>query len=813
MTEISVARYRKSDGSPQSIKEHLDGTAAFSERFASKIGLPLSGRLLGWNHDPGKYPKAFQDYIKSSEGKLELDDDDYVDSRKLRGKIDHSSAGAQFVWNHQGKSNFQCLAANIIALCIASHHSGLIDCLAPDGSDIFGKRMNKENEKTHYTEALEKMDKSIKNHSIETLASLELENELKIRLAQFKGVFSSPVTGQFALGFLTRFLFSTLIDADRLDSAERGVSTKPDWQLLCSVLETHLSGFTIRNKIDSIRVEISNACQQSAEREKGLYQLTVPTGGGKTLASLRFALHHAAKHGMDRVVYVVPYTSIIDQNARVARSIFAFQEMTGKRIVLEHHSNLTPELDTAESKLLAENWDSPIIFTTAVQFLETLFAGGTRGVRRLHQLANAVIIFDEIQTIPIRTIHLFNNAINFLISQCGATAVFCTATQPLLDRVDVLKGAARLSESPEIMGDNDAIDELFRNLHRARIEDHCKDGGWVVEEIADVALNELATSGSVLIIVNKKSQAKELFEQLRGKTEHVYHLSTSMCPAHRMTVLDKIKVCLGPDNPQPVVCVSTQLIEAGVDVDFGSVIRYLAGLDSIAQAAGRCNRNGRREMGRVLIVNMANENLDKLPEMKVAQEIARRVLREFKDDPTSFDENLQSPKVMERYYFYYFFNRSHEMAFPVSNRDIKTMSGKSDLLTLLSTNCDAVEIYMNYQLKAPSTPLRQAFMSAADVFRVIDSPTDGVVVPYGDGEHLITQLMTCPREDRSLLLKEAQRYSVNLFPYEMNKLRDEKCGVYELWAESGIYYLDERHYSEEFGASTDEVAEMKVRII
>jgi CRISPR-associated endonuclease/helicase Cas3 len=805
-----IARYRQSDGNPQSVKEHLEGVAELAERFAAKIGLPKTGNLMGGLHDPGKYSKGFQDYLRSSEGRLEPDDDDYIDPRKARGKIDHSTAGAQFVWRHRGNSNFQQLAASIMALCIASHHSGLIDCISPDGTDVFGKRMEKPDEKTHYAEATELLDEEIKDRSIELLASPEQENELKNRLANLKDVTTSVATGQFALGFLTRFLFSALIDADRLNSAERMPSATVEWQPLIALLEKRLTEFKINNKIDTIRADISQACLQCAERDKGLYQLTVPTGGGKTLASLRFALHHAAKHGMDRVIYVVPYTSIIDQNARVARSVFAPLEKDGKQIVLEHHSNLTPEQDTSESKLLAENWDAPIIYTTAVQFLETLFAGGTRGVRRLHQLANAVIIFDEIQTIPIRTVHLFNNAINFLISQCGSTAVFCTATQPLLDRVDPLKGAARLSAKPEMMGEN--VDELFRDLHRARIEDRCKDGGWTVDEVAEAAVEELADSGSVLIIVNKKSQAKELFERLRGTTEHVYHLSTSMCPAHRMAILDKIKVCLDPERPQPVICVSTQLIEAGVDVDFGSVIRYLAGLDSIAQAAGRCNRNGRREAGRVLIVNAANENLDSLNDIRTAQAIATRVLGEYRDDPAQFDHNLQNPKVMERYYFYHFFNRSQEMAFPVTNKDIKGMPGKGDLLTLLSTNCNAVEIYKNDQRKAPQTPLRQAFMSAAEAFKVIDSPTEGVIAPYGDGERIITALMCCSPEDRDLLLKKAQRYSVNLFPYEMKKLKEARA-VMEVWVGSGIYYLNERHYSADFGASTDAVAEMKVQII
>jgi CRISPR-associated endonuclease/helicase Cas3 len=400
---------------------------------------------------------------------------------------------------------------------------------------------------------------------------------------------------------------------------------------------------------------------------------------------------------------------------------------------------------------------------------------------------------------------LFNNAMNFLVWQCGSTVVFCTATQPLLDQVDPAKGAARLSADSQIMPD---VGGLFRELHRAKIEDGCRAEGWTADAVVKVTMQELTESGSVLIIVNKKAQARELYQLLHGKTEHVYHLSTSMCPAHRTMVLDKVKACLDPKNPSPVICVSTQLIEAGVDVDFGSVIRYLAGLDSIAQAAGRCNRNGRRQAGKVLVVNLANEGLDKLPEIMKAQEVTKRVLREFKDDPAAFDHDLQNPKAMERYYHYYFFLRAREMAFPLSRKEF---GRDDDLLSLLSTNALSVEAYKSSQKLAPPLHLRQSFMSGAKAFKAIDSPTEGLIVEYGEGKRLIAGLSGARFEGKVRLLKEAQRYSVNLFPYELEKLK-EKGRLYEAWEGSGIYWLDERHYSEEFGVSTEEVAEMKIRI-
>jgi CRISPR-associated endonuclease/helicase Cas3 len=500
------------------------------------------------------------------------------------------------------------------------------------------------------------------------------------------------------------------------------------------------------------------------------------------------------------VVYVIPYTSIIDQNASEVAKIF---NSISKEIVLEHHSNLVPEKDTYRNRILSENWDAPIVFTTSVQLLETLFGGGTRSVRRMHQLAKSVIIFDEIQTLPIKTVHMFNNAINFLTDLCSSTVIFCTATQPLLHGVESSKGAVPYFDAMEIVD----YPPLFDALKRVKVQDCQKSGGWTEEDLAERVKVLLQDKGSVLVVTNTKANAKRLYESCHGLSKNVFHLSTNMCPKHRKTILDQVIDCLNPSNPKPVVCISTQLIEAGVDVDFGAVIRCLAGLDSIAQAAGRCNRNGRQEgLGIVQIVNMQKENLDKLLEIRIAQDVTLRILGEYKKNPADFDKDRIGHKAMKQFYKYYFYKRAHEMSYPV-NRE--RLGCDDNLLSLLSTNPQSVEEHKRKHA-SPSHYLRQSFKTAGEHFRVIDAPTEAIIVPYNkDAESIIAKLSVklSLKEERSLL-KTAQQYSVNIFPYMIQKLREENA-LFQTYEESGIWYLTDQYYSKNFGVSLEPVSQMK----
>ncbi len=829
-TSANLAHVRPSDGQQQTLQEHLEGVAKLSRGFASKIGLDHSGELIGLVHDLGKYSQAFQNYLKSAVDLLNPDDDEeFVNAKGLKGKIDHSTAGAQLAWRELSKQGkFGEIAGQILSLCIASHHSGLIDCLTLDVArpveDGFTRRINKVEEKAHFEEALTRADASILARAYEIVSREELLESLKSVIRRI--IICSPersdksVVAQFHIGLLVRLLFSCLIDGDRINSADfekpwaarsRLRGEYVPWNVLIERLDAHLASLKPRHAIDEIRNNISRHCFAAATRDKGLFTLSVPTGGGKTLASLRFALCHANRHAMDRVVYVIPFTSIIDQNADVVRDIL---EPPGRpegsvQIVLEHHSNLTPEQQSWRDKLLTDNWDAPVVYTTSVQFLEALFGAGTRGARRMHQLANAVIVFDEIQTLPIRCVHLFNNAVNFLVEQCGSTVILCTATQPLLDNVDRKKGAIALTDSSEIMPN---VQSLFDSLKRVSVTDSRKPGGWAATEIADLAQEQSRDSGSCLVVVNTKKMAKAIYLALAPTNESpLFHLSTSMCPAHRRKILAEVRARLASGDR--VRCVSTQLIEAGVDVDFGSVIRCLAGLDSIAQAAGRCNRNGLRAKGIVSVVNPApeSENLRSLTDITIGRDIAERIIDEYLQRPGKFDDDLIGPKAMTSYYEYYFFRRTEDMAYKVSSDRI----GRDDtLLNLLSRNSLAEVDYCRSKQQKPEIYLRQSFMTAAKAFQAIDAPTQGVIVPYGiQGREIVNELCAVPElEQQYELLRRAQQFTVNVFPNVLKKLI-ESDALNEVQEDSGIYYLNERYYSEEFGLATEPVADEELAYV
>lgn len=808
-----IAHVRSSDKSRQTVADHLQEVAGIAKQLAAKINVSEAGELIGLLHDFGKYSASFQSYIQSGTGLLNPDmDEDYVDAVALKGKIDHSTAGAQWIWealSKDGKNSGRNLCGQILALCIASHHSGLIDCLALDGTNNFKRRMDKEDDKSHLDECKQNADVHIQDQA-KTLADkpliLAMLNQLSLLTKNDQhGQTISEAIKCFYIGFWTRFLFSCLIDADRINSAdfERPSNASHrnkavSWDIAIQRMELFLTEQQVHDTpINSIRRTISDTCKNRGKNAQGIYTLTVPTGGGKTYASLRYALHHANTHGLERIIYVIPYTSIIEQNAEAIRKVV---EQDGDQYpwVLEHHSNLEPENQTWHSKLAAENWDAPIVLTTMVQFLETLFSGGTRGVRRLHQLANSVIIFDEIQTLPINCTHLFCNALNFLSAYTKTTAVLCTATQPLLDQLrSPEKGQLLIPKKNHLIED---ARQLFDQLKRVEISNKTKSEGWSEEEIAGLALSEFKAKGNCLVIVNTKAWAQALYVKCSDSVDRdsVFHLSTNQCSAHRNELFHRMRARLAAKLP--VLCFSTQLIEAGVDIDFASVIRFLAGLDSIAQAAGRCNRNGHLDTATVHVVNPAKETIDQLIDIKVGRDKTKRVFSEVNDTA------LLDPENMELYFKYYFYERADQMAYPLNEKQI----GRTDtLLNLLSDN------KLNTGANAP-LHLKQSFMTAGNAFKAIDAPTQSVIAPYQQGKQLITELCGIAKEFDAAsyysCLKQSQKFSVNVFPNVWKKLLEQNA-VYEIQPGEGVYCLDERYYSEAFGLSTEAVGKAEVTIL
>ncbi|TMP37380.1 CRISPR-associated helicase Cas3' [Pseudoalteromonas rubra] len=803
----------------QSVLTHLREVKVLAEALAEKFGYAQAGALIGLLHDFGKYSAAFQGYmddiitLKQAHANPDLDEDIESLARTVKGQkgtINHSTAGAQWLVDHlmqiapvifkedSSLSQYCMVVVQGLALCIVSHHSGLINCLAEPSGGL-RNRLDQGEEATHLNECTQNANPEVLNEA-RKLAGYDFlksaAQALKTSLSPYR---SNKTEHDFYLGIFVKLWFSCLIDADRTNSAdfetpgnEPTRNTQADWHMACALLESKIAGFDTEG-INQIRAAISANCQQKALGQQGIYSLTVPTGGGKNLASLRFALHHAKQHQLDRIIYVIPYTSIIEQNAQAVRDVFG--DELGEQWVLEHHSNLEPEVQTWRTKLACENWDKPIVFTTMVQFLESLFGGGTRGVRRLHQLSKAVLIFDEIQTLPINCVHLFNNAVNFLTRHCHTTAVMCTATQPLLNK---LPERVRPRGELALTGDNELtpdISKLYQALERVTVRNLVRPRGWDESELTALIAQQLESNTSCLVIVNTKHWAKALYHALNEHLawpDGIFHLSTDMCAAHRKAKLDEIRSRL--DDGLPTLCLSTALIEAGVDVDFNTVVRFLAGLDSIAQAAGRCNRHGRQQgMGEVLVVNPHKENLNMLTDIKQGVAATKYIL-----DADDFDEaKLLSPEYTTRYFDKYFYERCDEMGYPTGTHGLT--QGQSQLVDLLSSNEKNIE-------KSPIA-IRQAFMVAGKAFKAINAPTQGVIVPYDNtAKTLISALLALDKRFDAAqyrkLLQQAQKYSVNVFTHKLKQLLDSEA-AYPIAEDEPVYYLRDEHYSSEFGLSLE----------
>jgi len=843
--EKYIAHIRKSDGKIQEVDEHLFGTAEKACKFASKFGLGIIGELLGLLHDIGKYSLAFQNYIKSCNDILRCGDIGY----NINEIVDHSTAGAQYIYNWSKNKNEKIVKiSQIIGMILFSHHVvGLKNFLSSDGIDKYTERMEKSFNISHLTEVLSKITPEIKNRIDEILNILENENDILNKLDSVYYRKDKTIPEVFNEGHFIRMLGSCLIMADQHDSKffenpylikMRNNGDYKSWDILIDRLETHLNKYDSNfNNVNRIRKIVSDCCLTASLCKKGIYTLTVPTGGGKTLSSLRFALHHTKKHGMDRIIYVVPYTSIIDQNADDVRKILEdiiseYKRKNGKhdysdKIVLEHHSNLTPDEETTIQGVLSQDWDAPIIFTTAVRFLETLFKSGTPNIKRMNQIANSVIIFDEAQTIPIKCIHMFNNFVNSAVEKYNCTVVLCTATQPYLHGVNKELGSLTILPDMEIISD---VNYIFENLKRVECIDYRKIGNnkWKLQDVSKFTMKQFDEIDSFLVVTNTKSSARKLYlecKSLNKKNIEIYHLSTNMCPAHRMDILKKIRYCL--DEKIPVLCVSTPLIEAGVDVDFNSGIRYLTCFDSIIQTGGRINRNGELKdkngnliLGKFYIIDYEEDyrKMHYLPDIRIGIETSNKLLDNIKKGAKYYDTDIMSRSNVAEYFKKYYTEQACKMDYKKYSDEYEEDNKRpklsmDNLVNMLSRNDIARKEYNRNTIVGDNKLyFFQSFEDAGKAFFVIDPFTKEVIIPYKEGKDVIVELCAC--EDLKLqyeLRKKAQRFSINVFQNEFKKLQENGM-IKEVQEGFDIYALNPMYYSENVGITNEDSMIMEMLI-
>jgi CRISPR-associated endonuclease/helicase Cas3 len=675
------------DGRCQPLDEHLKAVSDLAAGFAEELGCPGWARLAGLWHDMGKYSEEFQKYIRSSSGL----DGQVVTSP---GKVDHSTCGAVRAYEKFG------LPGRMLAYVIAGHHAGLPDW---------------QTEHSGMAGLAQRLAKRIpRARPPEEILSVGLPAE-------------KPRPGSDPSMWI-RMLFSCVVDADCLDSEAFGEPEKarlrgeyPSLGELLPLFDDYMQkkqAGVAKSAVNEARAKILRQCILKAAEPSAIFTLSVPTGGGKTLSSMAFALNHALRHVRRRIIYVIPYTSIIEQTADQFREIFG-------DAVIEHHSNIeTPETEdetVVRSRLASENWDAPIVVTTTVQFFESLYAARPRRCRKLHNIANSVVILDEVQLLPPDLLNPILKALTELHKNYGVTLLLSTATQPALAPMKTVDFSFEgLPNMVEIIENPKALHDKLKRVKVHVPADTNKQLPW--SELA----GELSGYPTVLCVVNRRDDCRKLHQLL---PDGAIHLSALMCGAHRSKVIAGIKERLKAKVPTRVI--STQLVEAGVDLDFPVVYRALAGLDSIAQAAGRCNREGLLTEGNVVV--FVPESKTPAGLLRQAAEIGRRLLTDRADDPLA-------PERFAEYF--------------------------KELYWLHGDRLDEKGILKDLM---PDQELRFSFRTAAGKFHIIDeSLYAAVIVRYGEGSKLLG-LLTKTGPER-WLMRKLQRYVVNVPRYALGRL-------------------------------------------
>ena len=691
------------EGRIQTMKDHLCGTAELAGRFAGRFGKSDWGYACGMLHDIGKYSLAFQDKIKNNSNR----------------QVDHSTAGAKACFEKGGMYSF-------MSYCIAGHHSGLPD---------YGSSSDPGNAPT--------LQGRKKKH-IEDCGAYKSE----IHIPEIKTLPFDPQNSpdpDFSLSVFIRMLYSCLVDADFLDTeyfmkegrTQRETGEEPS--VLLEKLKKHVAGWLLNEDTETVngrRTEILRHCFEWGHKERGIFQLTVPTGGGKTIASLAFALQHAVENQMDRVIYVIPYTSIIEQNAAV------FRKILGEQNVLENHYNVDYESteELMPMQLASENWDKPVVVTTNVQFFESLFANKSSKCRKLHNIANSVIIFDEAQMLPTDYLKPCIAVMEELAADFGSSIVLCTATQPALSpffqrEMPVTELCPR-------------VEEQFRFFERVTFQNV----GTISE---DELIEKLQKEEQALCIVNTKKRAQRLYQKMKG--EGVFHLSTAMYPKHRRRVLDKIRRLV--KDGKRCILISTSLVEAGVDLDFCTVYRQLAGVDSMIQAAGRCNREGKRAAQDSFAYLFQFEEKEYVPGQQLQIDVSKMLLSE--------GEDISSLHRIEKYFEALYHFRGESL--------------------------DKKKIFEEFKDK------RYNFAKAAKEFKLIEENTLTVFISREEeAEELLWQIKHQGYTKSGM--RKAGQYCIQLYENDIEKLRGAGMLRQVPGGIENFYELvDSGQYSEEMG--------------
>ncbi|WP_155286302.1 CRISPR-associated endonuclease Cas3'' [Lacticaseibacillus zhaodongensis] len=804
----------------QSVVDHLVEVRDLAASFGEDMRLSHVTGLAGWLHDAGKYSDQFQDYINKDNGK--------------RGSVNHAFAGARilekFINEHDKSTDGnKFLLLELLGNVIMAHHNpgGPNDFLAaaPTGEPLFIERMNK---------VIPEWPGEVYERFFADFGLNDFLRYYRAAVAELNTVGTKEIFKNQS--FYERYIASCLVDADHLKTADfMNGSERNESDAVITIAELNARNEeSVRRQraanvkqpdgangqLNALRDKMSAESYAAADGDEQLLSMSVPTGGGKTLASLRFGLRRAVKKGLNRIVYIVPFTTVIEQNAASVRHVLGLTD-NDFATVLEYHSTVTYEDDKSEKNdefsddryhYARDTWDAPIIFTTQVAYLNALFGSGSRNLRHMHRLVKSVLVFDEIQSMPFKCVGMSNTAINWLTTAGGTTGLLCTATKPALEE-DIL--SVPLLPAKEIVSDLPDVELAFKRVDIVNLLSET----WTTADLVTRCESELKSVNSVLVVLNTKRAVKEAYTAFDVPKISKFHLSTAMCAEHRQekfaTINEQLK--LARQKKGKVIVFSTKLIEAGVDLSFESVFRSCAGLDSIVQAAGRCNRNHELPMGHVYTFNMDGnvERLTSLPDISIGGQITKELAH------THPDADFLSSKIIHEYFRNLFTRINSNLNYPCT---VRGLNRKKSLLKLFASihdpithlwhfpNEDSMSAYCK-KLRKSKAPVKvqnfsAAIQTVAENFEPIASDTVSIIVQWPGNkrsEEIVAKLEAgnTDFDETSELLREAQKFTVQLYAKGPSGKRQLEEYAADYLDNFHVYVAKEGVYSDDFGLGGD----------